>query len=393
MGKWLGRIRRSSLALLVYVQLGYPALIVVLARLRRRDGERRDIPLPKVTVVIAAWNEEAAIEGKLRNTFSSDYPPELLEVVVAADGSTDRTVERTRGLGDERVIISNAPDRAGKVAALNRSCALATGDVVVLSDANNFYRPDTIRRLVEPFADPSVGAVSGSKMTSSGPSDLQLGESLYWRYEKLIKECESSLGSCTSASGEILAVRRELLEPLPVDIGLDDFVRLLDILKKGLKVAFASGAISIEPTSASLSDERVRRERITAARWRLLAHPTRFPLHRPLVMWQIASHKLGRLFLPLFALAALVANLGEVVFDRRRGSRAPATVLMAQAAFYAAGAVGPHLGLSGHADSLARLPRYLITTNVATLRGLVTAMQGRSTANWTRVERYEEASG
>jgi cellulose synthase/poly-beta-1,6-N-acetylglucosamine synthase-like glycosyltransferase len=270
---------------------------------------------------------------------------------------------------------------------------LATGDVVVLSDANNFYRPDTIRRLVEPFADLSVGAVSGSKMTSSGPRDLQLGESLYWRYEKLIKQSEDSLASCTSASGEILALRREFVEPLPVDIGLDDFVRLLDILKRGRRVAFAPEAVSIEPTSASLADERARRERMTAARWRLLAHPTRFPLHRPIVMWQIASHKLGRLFLPLFAVVALLSNLGEVVLDRRRGLRGPMTTLIAQAAFYGAGAIGPHLGLSGRADSLARLPRYLITTNFATLRGLRTAVQGRSGATWTRVERHEDAVG
>lgn len=380
------RVRRASLWLLVYVQVGYPVLVVAAARLRR-PALPLPTGLPSVTVIIAAWDEEQAIGDKLGNTLSADYPPHLLQVVVAADGSTDRTAEVARGLGDERVVVSDHAGRDGKVAAINRSLPLASGAIVVFSDANNHYRPQTLRRLVEPFADPSVGAVSGAKLTSTGPDELKFSEGLYWRYENLIRASESRLASCTSASGEILAVRRALAEPLPLDVGLDDFVRILEVLKKGFRVAFAPEAISVEATSASVLDEKVRRTRITSQRWRLLAHPSRFPLRRPLVMWQIASHKIGRLFLPVLALVGLAANLGEVARDGRK-SRGAVAALGAQLLFYTAGAVGPRLGLRGRSGRVAHLPHYLIATNAATLKGLSSALRRGDHQLWAKVERH-----
>lgn len=384
----LRRLRRTSLALVLYVQIGYPALIMVLARLRRRPPPKLSQSLPSVTVVIAAWNEETVIAAKLQNALAADYPAELLQVIVAADGSTDRTAAIARAVGD-RVTVTHAAERRGKTAAVDRACALATGDVVVFSDANNLYRPETIRRLVKPFDDPAVGAVSGAKFTVTGPEELRSGERLYWRYESLIKEAESRVSSCTSASGEVLAVRRGLLAPLREDTVLDDFERILVVLRKGYKVAFAPEAISIETTSASLSDEATRRARITAARWKLLVAPKQFPLRRPFVMWQITSHKIGRLFLPLFALTGLAANVAEVACRSRRGGVEATAVLAIQSGFYALSTVGPRITLPGPAATVARLSRYLVSTNLATLRGLHSVLTASSSTLLARVERYQ----
>jgi poly-beta-1,6-N-acetyl-D-glucosamine synthase len=384
--------RRLALGLCIYVQVGYPLLVAAVARSRARPALPSSGPLPKVTVLVAAWNEAAVIETKLRNTLASDYPGELLEVVVATDGSTDATADLVASFGDRRVLLSHSDRRDGKAAAIDRAVPIATGEIIVLSDANNMYDPQTIRRLVDRFADPSVGAVSGAKVTTSGPADVGLGESLYWRYENNIKRGEDRISSCTSASGEVLAVRRDLAEQLPPEVNLDDFVRILQVLKRGYRVAFAPDAISYEPTSASLADERRRRTNITAGRWYLLRRPSLFPLRRPVVMWQIASHKFGRLFLPLLARLGLAASILEVIAGRGRRQREAVAVLSAQLLFYVAALVGPVLGLRGRLGRLARLPRYLVSTNLATLGGLVYAIRGDRRRVWDKVARHHTAA-
>jgi poly-beta-1,6-N-acetyl-D-glucosamine synthase len=382
--------RRLAIGLCVYVQLGYPVIVAAAARSRSTPSSLPATRLPKVTVLIAAWNEEAVIRAKLENTLESDYPPDLLEVVVATDGSTDATPKLVAGFGDHRVVLSHSDRRDGKAAAIDRAIPVATGEIIVLSDANNMYSPLTVRRLAERFVDPLVGAVSGAKTTTSGPADVALGESLYWRYENNIKRGEDRLASCTSASGEVLAVRRELAEQLPDDVNLDDFVRILQVLKRGYRVGFAPDAISFEPTTASLADEQQRRTTITAGRWYLLTRPSLFPLRRPIVMWQILSHKVGRLMLPLFALFALAVNTVEVAARRRdKRQREAVVVLAAQLSFYVAAIVGPACHFPGRLGRLARLPRYLVATNVATLRGLACAVRGDKKRVWDKVARHE----
>jgi cellulose synthase/poly-beta-1,6-N-acetylglucosamine synthase-like glycosyltransferase len=391
-------VRRVSLGLGLYVQAIYPAIIVAAARARRRSGSAADVGPAKVTVLIAAWNEAEVIEKKLRNTLESDYPAELLEVVVATDGSTDSTPEIVATFPDRRVVLSHTDLRDGKIGAINRAFPIASGDVIVFSDANNLYRRETIRLLVERFADPRVGAVSGAKVTTSGPAELELGESLYWRYESAIKTSEDRLASCTSASGEVLAVRRDLVEPLPADATLDDFIRILQVLKRGYHVGFVADAISFEPTAASLADERQRRMTITAGRWHLLAHPDLFPLRRPIVMWQILSHKVGRLLLPLFALVALASNVVEVLGivrgrERGRGQRREAVaVLSAQVLFYVAALAAPHLRLGGRVGKAARLPQYLVSTNAASLAGLASVLRGDNRRVRDKVSRHDAGS-
>jgi biofilm PGA synthesis N-glycosyltransferase PgaC len=383
------RVRSSCIAAGAYVQVGYPLILVLGARLR--GSRSRPTPPGELTVsvLIAAWDEASVIVEKLRNTLRTDYPAHLLQIVVATDGSTDGTAEKVAGYGDARVVVSHHSDRAGKVRAINRALPLLTGEIVIFSDANNQYAPQTIPSLVARFADPTVGAVSGAKRTTVGPIELGFGEGLYWRYEDLIKRCEDQLASCTSASGEVLAVRRSLVGALPEQVGVDDFARILAVLRGGKRVSYEPAAVSHEPTSASLRDERDRRRRITAQRWRLLATPTVFPLRRPIVMWQIVSHKIGRLLLPFFALGALVANIAEVLLEvRPRHRRRSAVLLAAQVAFYGTAAVGPKLRLSGRAGKLVLLPRYLVEMNRATVEGLIAVIRGERHGQWAKASRH-----
>src|SRR4051795_7925861 len=195
-----------SIGSIVYTYVGYPALLTVLLRLRGKRPPVAPLPegdLPSVTLLIAAYNEQDVIEQKLRDSLALDYPADRLRVVVAADGSSDRTCEIVASFADRGVTLSYAPERRGKVAAINHAMAEVQTDVVVFSDANNVYDPAALRSLVAPFSDPEVGGVVGAKRVARGDGALGDSEGLYWRYEAYILSTESQLGSCNGAVGEI----------------------------------------------------------------------------------------------------------------------------------------------------------------------------------------------
>lgn len=148
-----------SVGMILYTYIAYPALLAVMARLWPRPVQTA-VHTPTVTLLIAAYNEEEMITRKIENSLALDYPPERLQILVAADGSTDRTAQLVAAYAHQNVLLNDEPARRGKMAAINRAMPRATGEIVVFSDANNFYQADALRELVRPFADASVGAAS-----------------------------------------------------------------------------------------------------------------------------------------------------------------------------------------------------------------------------------------
>jgi biofilm PGA synthesis N-glycosyltransferase PgaC len=389
---WLGA------AFVVYVYAGYPVLLWLLAR-RRRDGSRRPqadpAALPTISVVIAAHDEEAVIAEKLENTLALDYPAERRQIVVASEGSRDATFEIVERFAARGVEQSFRPERRGKVAAINDAVSRARGEIVVFSDANNFYEPAALRRLVAAFQEPRVGAATGTKCLRQEDGSLAESEGLYWRYESFIKRHEARLGSCIGAAGEILAVRRALLEPIPAGVINDDFYLAMRVLCRGHAVAYVPEARSWERTSVGLAEERVRRARIVAGRFQAFGMAGRlFPWGRPLLLWQLLSHKLARPLVPWAMLVALVANVVAWLWPPPAGSgwlmleRPWAGWLLAlQVAFYALAAIGGRLPLRGRLAKLLFLPAFVVSSNVAAALGLIGYLAGRQTAVWKRVAR------
>lgn len=275
----------------MYVYAGYPLLLAIFARLFSRPVLTAEIT-PTVTLLIAAYNEEAVIAGKLENCLALDYPAEKLQVLVAADGSTDRTVDIVRSFSSRGVELCYEPARRGKMAAINHAMQAARGEIVVFSDANNYYRRDALRELIRPFADPTVGAVSGAKHIVKGDGQLGEAEGLYWKYESFIKEQEARLWTCTAVAGEIFAIRRELFTPAPEEVINDDFYLALQVIRRGFRVMYAPKAVSLERVSPSAQDEIVRRTRIIAGRYQAMAMSLKLlPFRQMFVLWQIVSHK------------------------------------------------------------------------------------------------------
>jgi cellulose synthase/poly-beta-1,6-N-acetylglucosamine synthase-like glycosyltransferase len=402
----LGAIFWTSLAFILYTYLGYPLLLSLFARLRplQKTAPVGGSPaeLPVVTLLIAAYDEEEVISTKLENSLGLDYPASCLQILVAADGSTDHTAEIVRSFSDQGVELSFSTARDGKSAAINRGLKLARGEVVVFSDANNFYEPGTLRELVSQFSDPAVGAVTGAKTIAAGDGSLGDSEGLYWKYESFLKKQETRLGTTTGVAGEVLAIRTGLIEPIPEEIINDDFYLAMRLIKKGHRVVYTSKARSIERVSASAQAEITRRTRIIAGRYQAMRESGGLlPWNRPLVIWQVISHKFFRPLVPLAMIAALAANLLATFSPlASRGSSllrlgAPwnRLLLLAQLAFYSAAWLGSRLEHRSKRSKILYLPTFLVNSNLAALKGLYLYLSKQQTTRWQRVERRSSPEG
>lgn len=374
-----------SVGMILYTYIAYPALLAVMARLWPRPVQTA-VHTPTVTLLIAAYNEEEMITRKIENSLALDYPPERLQILVAADGSTDRTAQLVAAYAHQNVLLNDEPARRGKMAAINRAMPRATGEIVVFSDANNFYQADALRELVRPFADASVGAASGAKVIAKGDGVLGESEGLYWRYESFIKEKETAVHSSVGVAGEMLAIRRCLFEPPPDDVINDDFYMAARLLHRGYRVVYVPAARSIERISPTAQDEMARRARIVAGRYQAIWRSREtVPWKRPLLAWQIVSHKFLRPLVPLAMITAALSNL-PLAFRARPLAR---LLLLMQIGFYGTAVLGSYFHPGGKWGKLLYLPTYLVRSNLAALFGLGRFLAGKQTTRWQRVPRRQ----
>lgn len=361
----------STLGLIAYAYAGFPLALALAARWRRRPVRKAPCE-PTVSLVVVAYNEEGVIAEKLANIRELDYDPARLEVVVASDGSTDRTVERARA-ADPRARVLDFP-RLGKAHALNRAAASAGGEILVFSDANAMYEPGALRALTANFADPEVGGVCGNMRTLPRRSSLAgEGERLYWEYDKWLKARESDLGSIVSADGSIYAVRRALFRPAE-DYVTDDFIISVRVVEQGYRLVFEPEAVSWEPVLPRARDQLRRRVRIVEAALRglFLVRGLMNPRRHGLYAWVLVSHKLLRRMVAPLLVALLL--LTAACWDRGLPYR---VALAAQASIYLAalaGWLGENLGRS---PRVLRVPFYFCVGNWGTLLGWYQVLRHR----------------
>ena len=372
----------SSVGLVGYTFVGYPVIMAALAWLRPRPARAVKGHSPPLTLVVCAHNEQEVIEAKLRNTQALEYPRERLEVIVVADGSDDETVQRAERFADVKVM--HRPERRGKLAAMNRAAGEARGEILVFSDANNLYSPNALAELAAPFADPTVGVVTGRKAIDDGSGrPLDRAEGIYWRYESRLKIWESAIGSVAAAAGEMLAFRREAYRSPASNTLNEDFAQVMIAAIAGWRVIYAPLAISLEAASATIGEEATRRSRLVAGRWQAAAQLLpRLLVKRPFLAWQVASHKLARPLIPWGLMGAASSSL--LLGRRRRWARCAA---IAQAGFYGLAGVGAAKERRGRRDRLTYLPYYFCRMNAAALRGLRDLLAGRHDVVWQRVRR------
>lgn len=294
-----------SVALIGYAYVLYPLLVLALAR--RLGNMPGSAPCtPSLTVVITAFNESAQIAARVRDVLAQDYPREKLQVIVVDDGSTDGTA-RVADIGDPHVRVIALPRNGGKAAALGVAIAATATDVIAFADARQRFAPLALRKLMEPFADHQVGAVSGELVIESATgAAVDIG--LYWHMEKVLRDNEARLGWLHGVSGAIHALRRELAAPPPAGTILDDMYLPLNVAFAGRRVAMAREAIALDRASVDAWEEFRRKLRTLAGNWQLIARMPRLasPFANP-VFFAWFSHKFLRLIVPWALLAMLAA--------------------------------------------------------------------------------------
>jgi cellulose synthase/poly-beta-1,6-N-acetylglucosamine synthase-like glycosyltransferase len=344
---------------LLYVLVGYPLLLAVVSR-RERPVCRAPI-FPSISILIPVHNGESFLEPKLRSILALDYPSEKTEILVISDGSTDRTeaIADSFAANDVRLLTLA---RGGKPAALNAAFSRARGEILVLTDVRQPLAPDSVRLLMESFADPSVGAASGELIIAAGASPDQNDIRLYWRFETWIRDRLSALDSMFGATGPFYAIRRELATPIPPDILLDDMYLPLMAFLRGYRIVVDGRARAFDiPTY--IGTEFQRKVRTLGGNYQIfMAFPAMLgPRNR---MWiHFVSYKAGRLLLPWLLIMIAISSFGLPQPWRF-------ATLSGQALFYGLAALDVVIPARIPLKRISSPVRTFVTMMLAAIRGL-----------------------
>jgi cellulose synthase/poly-beta-1,6-N-acetylglucosamine synthase-like glycosyltransferase len=367
-----------SAACVIYTYVGYPLLLACLGRFRKRRPPRLAAAPTSVSIIVAAHNEGASIERRLAElTGLIDASGLKGEVIVVSDGSTDDTVARAQAQNKGRVRVLELPTRMGKAAALTAGSEAATYEVIVFADTRQTWSPTALKYLVENFANPAVGAVSGDLVVESGPGVLA-GVGLYWRFEKWLRQTESRVHSAVGVTGAISAVRRELFRPIPSGTLLDDVYWPLRVAMGGYRVVHDGRAHAYDRLPDRAQDEFHRKIRTLSGNFQLLTRlpGALLPWRNP-IWFQFVSHKLLRLVVPWALLAMLVLSaLLPGPYYR--------TVFWGQLGFYLVGLLGLCQGAGARLGMPAAVGSFLVLNAAAWLAFWVW-ISGRAGLSWRKV--------
>ncbi|RLC41193.1 MAG: hypothetical protein DRH49_05835 [Candidatus Coatesbacteria bacterium] len=367
-----------SLVILLMGYVIYPVFMIMVSHLvpekRYKTGR-----LPSVSIIIPAYNEEEVIRRKIDNTLSLDYPEEKVEIIIVSDASEDGTDDIVKEYVSDRLILVRQEERQGKLEALNRGAGVASGEVLVFTDANTIVERDALEKLVLPFVDPRVGAVAGEQIISKEGGAAK-GEGLYWRLEGKLKEAESRLGSVIGADGSMYSIRKELYPNFRAKaIVMDDFIISTSVITRGYKLEYAPDAHSYEGASKNMWIEFRRKARIFAGSAGSISLVLKLLL-KPFV-FKLILHKFIRWFSPFLLITLFISNIFLISYGLFYKA-----IFVAQCIFYGLSIIGLAIELSGMPHSrLTYFPLYFTMTNVAEVYGLIGMIAGRYKPAWKKL--------
>ncbi|MGQ0793029.1 MAG: glycosyltransferase family 2 protein [Deltaproteobacteria bacterium] len=349
----------------------------------RADRRKHNIApdaAPRVSLLIAAYNEEKIIAERLQNALALDYPSDKLEIIVGSDGCTDMTDEIVKRYESRGIKLSPGTRRTGKSGVLNRLAEAASGDILVFSDANTMYAPDAVSKLVRHFQKPKVGCVSGELIITARNSEV-VEEGIYWKYEAMLKFMESKIDSTLGANGGIYAIRKELYRPIPIETITDDFVIGMRVREQGYRAVFDPEARAYEDTAPDLKSEMTRRIRISAGNFQSIALTKSFlNPQMGFISFAYWSHKIIRWFVPFFLIGVFITNalLLESPYYQ--------LLFVAQIAIYLLSLAGYALGKRKNVRIL-NFFYYFVSMNYALLLGFARFIAKTQKVTWQRTER------
>jgi len=366
------------LLLILHTYLFYPLVLVIVGMVRGKRVKRADAT-PLVTLIIPAYNEEKVISRKIENSLELDYPKDKLEIIIASDGSTDKTNDIVREFAVKGVTLFAFEERKGKPSLYYRSVPKANGGIIVFSDADAILTKNAVKNIVKNFNDERIGCVEGVRIDSD-PQGIPL-ESIYWKYETFIKKQAAKLFSSLGATGALFAIRKELYFPISETRG-DDFEIPVRVLISGHGVTTDTESIAYHPWLPN-EDEFKRIARIVAfmlpSAGFLLAEALK--KHRFFVVFQLISHKFLRWFVPVLLILLFLANMG--LWDGFYRN-----FLGIQTLFYFMALCGlffekKHLKVV----TIFKIPYYFCLINLASLVGIFRFIFGKAAVNWEKTKR------
>lgn len=294
--------------LILFPYVFYPILLTCLPKREKCNGS--SIDKPRVSLYIAAYNEDSVIAEKIENSLDLDDSGCELEIVVGSDGSTDRTNDIVTAYSkrNKKIRLLDFQDRQGKVNVLNRGIPLCNGDIILLSDANAMYNKECLRRILPHFVDPKVGCVAGEKRIADSNGSISKNEGFYWKLESKIKALEDNVCTVIGADGACYAIRKSLFQTLPKETSVDDFLLSMKIVEQGFVIEYEPNAYSFEDTGSDVHQEMKRKIRIAAGNFYNMQFLKRF-LGLDLISLMYVGHKVLRWISP-FLYLLLTLSLG-----------------------------------------------------------------------------------
>lgn len=375
---WLETLCVGSTALALYPLLGYPLLISLIGSLRPRPVARQ-ARSTAVTILIPAYNEAECIAATIENKLQQQYPRNELQIIVVSDGSDDGTDEIVRRYAAQGVELLRCEPRRGKAAALNAAMRAARGEIIVFSDANAHFASDAVARLVENFADPRVGYVTGElSVLYRAANQTGAGASSYIRYENWLRLAESRAGSVIGVNGGVDAMRRALYADVPDD-QITDFVLPLRVIVGGARVIYDPRARSSEEANEELGSEFRMRVRVALRALRGLWYMRRVlnPLRNPLAAFCVMSHKVLRYLTFVFLITAFATS--SVLALRSTPFR---LLWLLEVLALALAAIGLLRGLPSFVRRATGLPGYFLVSNAAFAVAALRFLRGDAMATW-----------
>ena len=368
-----------------YILYFFTLKFLLSRRSTKAPAELRDSELPSMTLFVAAYNEEAVIEGKLKNSLELNYPAEKLKIVVGSDGSSDNTNEIVLSFAEKHPQIQLLKfGRLGKSNMINEAMQSVDSELVVFSDANTIYEKDSLRTLARHLAPDDVGCVCG-RLVYHNPGNIMsgVGESFYWNYETKLKIMESRLGYVAGANGAIYGIKRNLFSKLPPGTINDDFCISMKIVEKGYKSHYAEEARAYEEVAPSMEGEFRRHVRDGAGHYLVIPHLSKLvnPLigMRSFIYW---SHRLIRWMAPFILVVMFVAN-----FQLATMNEFYQLIFGLHLAFYVLALSGLVMSQFKKVPFVIYAPFYFCNLNLALFLGFLRAVTGRQKVTWNSTER------
>ena len=375
-----------SLGGLAGIYAGYGIVIVLLNAFKSKTPQLAisEELLPEVAILIAAFNEEEIIGTKIENALALNYPAEKLKLYVVSDGSSDNTNQIVSAYQNVNLLFQQA--RRGKSAAINRAMPFITQPITIFTDANVMISKDAVRAIVNHYANPKVGGVSGEKVVMHDERATAAStEGLYWKYESFLKKQDAILYSIAGAAGEMFSIRTSLFETLPEDTLLDDFTLAMDIIRKGCQVKYEPSALACENPSLNIDEEYKRKVRIAAGGMQTIIRNLDIlnPLHYGIFSFQFLIHRVSRWTIaPVFIIAAFLSNLFLVA-----ESSVYTELFMAQLVFHLSALTGWYLSNRQIKIKALHVPFYFEFMHYCVVMGWIRYFKGTQQATWQKSTR------